>query len=614
MPVRNRFTLAHVTHEAVEHLGGIGTVLAGLMTSGVYQEHVQRSILVGPTQARLHVEPEARLGEHGTVLYSSMDGIDRTGMATKFRPIEWAFNVAVVYGVREYKLPGARRSGQAEVLLINVFQSNPDRLNVFKLRLWEMFGLEASRYENTWDFEEYVRIAEPAFYSLVALLNQDERPCVLFSHEFMGMPTVLQAIVEGQEQFRTVFHAHECATARYLVEGHIGHDSVFYNVLDRAQSEGLYAADVFGNLDHLFRHALVKRAHLCDGVIAVGDRTRDELRFLDAAFDGVPIDLVYNGLPSVEVEFDKKRVSRDRLADHAEVLVGRRPDVLLTHVTRPVISKGLWRDLKLCHELDDRFGKNNRTGVLYILTSAAGTRRPRHVRSMQQQYGWPRHHREGYPDLVGPETGLHRDIVEFNAHHQAVQVILVNQFGWSGLLIGQHVPTDMTIGDFRLATDVELGMATYEPFGISPLEPLRAGAICVISNVCGCSGLVNHVTQGRSVPNVIVADFTGPVPSGSIDQLKSMTQHQRDAIEETVAATVADELMNRLAWTDQGREALLQSGQALASRMGWDQVIEESLIPMLERIKGSSSGRLSSDGQRRRMDTQALNKQASIGH
>ena len=47
---KEKFTLAHITHEAVDHIGGIGTVLAGLITSKNYQSQVRRTILVGPIQ------------------------------------------------------------------------------------------------------------------------------------------------------------------------------------------------------------------------------------------------------------------------------------------------------------------------------------------------------------------------------------------------------------------------------------------------------------------------------------------------------------------------------------------------------------------------------------
>ena len=581
-------TLAHVTHEAVEHLGGIGTVLRGLVTSPVYQQHVGRTILVGPTQARLRVEAEARLGRHGKVLYSSIDGIDRSNLASRFRPIEWAFNVAIVYGTRSYHVPEDGRAGEAEVLLIDVFQTNPDRLNVFKLRLWETFGLDATRYEKAWDFEEYARLAEPAFYALATMLDEHELPCILFSHEFMGMPTALQAILDGQEQFRTAFHAHECATARHIVENHAGHDTMFYNVLDQARESGLSIPEVFGDLDHLFRHALVRRSHLCDGVIAVGDRTRDEMQMLDSRFADQPVDLVYNGLPAAPVTLADKLASRRMLLDYARELIGHEPDVLLTHVTRPVISKGLWRDLKVCHALERRLaaGPNGgQTAVLFILTSGGGVRRPQDILAMEQNYGWPRHHRTGYPDLVGPEEQIHRDVALFNRDHRAVQVVLVNQFGWSRSRIGRRLPEAMTIADLRRATDVELGMATYEPFGISPLEPLGAGAICVISTACGCQGFVRHVSGGHPTPNVIEADFTRLPAPRSMAHLLAMTQAERDAVEQTVSETVAQALWQRLPHTDEQRQALIDSGQALVRRMSWDQVVEEGLVPLLRRIR-----------------------------
>ncbi len=585
-----RLTLAHVTHEAVEHLGGIGTVLQGMMTSPVYQKQVKRSILVGPSANHMSTDAESRLGAHGKVLYSSVDAIDRSGLAHKFRPIEWAFNVAITYGTRRYEMPGESRTGEAEVLLIDVFRFNPDRLNIFKLRLWESFGIDSGRYESAWDYEEYVRLAEPAYYAILALLGDDPNPCVLFSHEFMGMPAALQAILDGQQRFRTVFHAHECATARRLVEDHPGHDTMFYNVLRQAMARGQSVEDVFGDQSHLLRHALVSRAHLLDGVVAVGDWTKEEMRFLSPRFDDKPIDLVYNGVPAMHVDLDSKTASRRMLIDYTNTILGYRPDVVMTHVTRPVISKGLWRDLKVCHEMERLLAADDKTGVLYILTSGGGVRRQQDVLRMEQSYGWPAAHRFGFPDLVGPETDLWRDIDAFNAGHTRIQAVLVNQFGWSRSRIGKRLPENMDIADLRRATDVEFGMATYEPFGISPLEPLGSGAVCVISNVCGCKGFVDHVANGSGEPNVIEADFTMLDHPRTIDELLRMDRRERDAIEQKVAGEVARRVYDALPRDDQQRRRLIEGGQALVARMGWDQVLEEGLLPLLHRLVASTNG------------------------
>ena len=584
-------TLAHVTHEAVDKLGGIGTVLEGLLTSPVYQKHVRRSILVGPAGQQIAVDPAKRLGDDGKILYSSVDNIDELNLAGRLRPIEWAFDVAIIYGKRQFEVAGDSRSGEADVLLIDVFRTNQDRLSLFKLRLSETFGIDSTRYEDAWDYEEYVRLAEPAFYALMALLGEDELPCILISHEFMGMPAALKATLDGHGHFRTIFHAHECATARHLVEHHEGHDSMFYNVMRWARQRGLYVRDVFGDLSGYFRHALISQAHVCDAVMAVGDYTAEEMHFLGRQFDHHHIDLVYNGLPAMKVTLRGKLASRRMLQDYAERLVGYRPDVLMTHVTRPVISKGLWRDMKVCHELDGRLAGKNRRGVLFILTSGGGTRRPQDVRSMEDEYGWPRQHREGYPDLVGPEVDIHNMIEPFNAEHEHVQVVLVNQFGWSAERIGRRLPKHMDIADLRRATDVEFGQATYEPFGISPLEPLGSGAVCVITDLCGCRGFVDYVTDGAGVANVLVADYTQIDGEQDIDQLKAMTADQRDRIERRVAAVVADQLVQRLPADDEARRALIQSGQKLVRKMGWDQVVQHKLAAVLRRVRQADSPR-----------------------
>ena len=42
----------------------------------------------------------------------------------------------------------------------------------------------------------------------------------------------------GSPNARTVFYAHEVATMRRIVEEHAGHDTMFYNVLDKAMEKG----------------------------------------------------------------------------------------------------------------------------------------------------------------------------------------------------------------------------------------------------------------------------------------------------------------------------------------------------------------------------------------
>ena len=376
-------------------MGGIGTVLEGMMTSAVYQSAVRRSILVGPMGGHHFESPLRRLGPHVNVRYSSADNIDFDGLGRKFHPIQWAFGVHIAYGIRTYEKNGYNRSGSAEVLLIDVSNPNREQLGIFKMRLWDAFGIDARRYEHDWGFEEYCRLAEPAFYALSAIVPSNELPCIILSHEFMGLCTALKAVMDGGEAFRTIFHAHECATVRRIVEHHAGHDCAFYNIMRQAAAQGRFVEDVFGDQSEYMRHALISRACELDAIIAVGDPTAEEMRFLNPQTRDGRVNLVYNGLPAFFSDFAQEARSRRLMDEWAQRVVGYRPDVLMTHVARPVISKGFWRDLKVLAHLDSMLGDEGRTGLFIILTCGAPPRGISLVNRMASDYGWPWHHRDG---------------------------------------------------------------------------------------------------------------------------------------------------------------------------------------------------------------------------
>src|SRR4030095_15340732 len=135
-------------------------------------------------------------------------------------------------------------------------------------------------------YEQYVRLAQPAVAALHALGAASAiEPCVILSHEYMGMPTALAAITEnGRSNFRTIFYAHEVATMRRIVESHQGHDTMFYPVLRSAMAAGHFVEYVLGDQGGYYKHALIKAARYCDNIFAVGDYTLKEIRFLGADF------------------------------------------------------------------------------------------------------------------------------------------------------------------------------------------------------------------------------------------------------------------------------------------------------------------------------------------
>ncbi|HSV13731.1 MAG TPA: hypothetical protein VLI90_05690, partial [Tepidisphaeraceae bacterium] len=238
-------TVAHVTHEAIQKIGGIGAVLQGLLTSRTYLDKAQRNILVGPFWPS-DGAGEQRLGPAGEVLYSSMDSLYRSPLAARFREIEQTFDVGIVYGRRKFSDKETGVTSVPEVLLIDVSRYDAGKIGTFKFQLWEKFGIDSSKYENIWDYEQYMRLAQPAVAALHALgATSSVEPCVILSHEYMGMPTALAAILEdgSKGNFRTIFYAHEVATMRRIVEGHGGHDTMFYNVMRSALASGHFVED-----------------------------------------------------------------------------------------------------------------------------------------------------------------------------------------------------------------------------------------------------------------------------------------------------------------------------------------------------------------------------------
>ena len=395
----NWTTAVHVTHETVGKVGGIGAVLHGLFTCRSYLDQIRRSIIIGPLFST-EGPVSKRLGDDGEVLYSSVDGLVNTGYAAAFRRVEERFNAAVVYGRRTFVDENTGIKNSPEVLLIDVRGMHPEPVNRFKKQLYERFGIRSDSYEHLWEYEQYVRLAPAALEALRSLGAANESTTII-AHEFMGMPTVLGAMLEPQCNFRTVFYAHEVATMRRIVEYHPGHDTMFYNVIEKARKSNRYVNDVFGDQKDFFKHPLVNAAQHCDVICAVGDHAAGELRFMAPEFANANIHIVYNGIPACETSVAEKLKSREKLLNYCLNLLGYKPDYVFTHVARLVQSKGLWRDLRVLEQLDAQFTDISKTAVMFLLSTEVGPRQSSEILEMEAKYDWPLAHREGWPDLSG---------------------------------------------------------------------------------------------------------------------------------------------------------------------------------------------------------------------
>lgn len=579
-------TVVHFTHEAGFKVGGIGAVLDGLLGSSAYVEAVPRTVVVGPFNRYNGDEMDRMLAPRNklTVLYSPLLGVDLVDpeVAERLRGVETDYGVALLYGRRVF---GA---AEHEVLLVDATFAAPERIHDFKFFVWQRYGLDSGRYDQFHEFNLYMKMAQATFAAVRSLLGDQQGERIIVAHEWMGLPLVFAAQLNEPQAWKTIFYAHEMATARNLVEEHGGHDTRFYNALFAAQREGRSLEEVFGEQSHFYKHPLIRQAIHCTNIFAVGDLVVSELRFLGGTFAWKNIDLVYNGVVPMTVNLEDKYASKRKLQQYTANLMGYWPDYVFTHVARLVVSKGMWRDLRVIEHLDHMLASEGKRAVLFVVATAVPTgKRPEDVRHWEYQYGWPVGHRGDNGDLVGQEVSFFFDGIDrFNQGSQAVKAVLVNQFGWNQERCGYRMPADMEFIDLRRGSDLEFGQSVYEPFGIAQVEPLGAGAVTVMSNVCGCVGFMERAAAGSELPNLVVADYVGVPPSYNIwsahDALR-IDQGMRDYIERTNSYGVALRIFKRLPTNDVETERLLARGQEIAARMSWDVVVRDYLLPGLDR-------------------------------
>ena len=572
--------IVHVTHEAVGKIGGIGAVLDGILTSKSYIENTGRTVLVSVLFAA-EGPVENRLGIGGEVLYSSADGYSRTGYTSGFKSIERYFNVDIVYGRRLFEDVRTGVKSTPEVILIDVRQMSARPLNEFKEQLFNCFGIRSNLYEHLWSFEEWVRLAPPAIEALKVIgVAPQEGETIIVAHEFMGMPTALAAKIDTQHDFKTVFYAHEVAPVRKIVEESSGHDTMFYNVMEKAQAKGMSLPEVFGDQSHYFKNVLVEASRHCDSILAVGDYVVKELRFLAPEFKAADIELTYNGIPAYQISLEEKKRSKEKLVQYCENLLGFRPDYVFSHVTRLVRSKGLWRDLRVLEHVEKELRPLHKSAVMFMLSTEVGPRRQKDILRMEAEYKWPVAHHEGLPDLSGGEAAFYAAIQEFNARSRNIKMIFVNQFGFDRHGCGNRMPEDMEFMDIRKGSDVEFGQSIYEPFGIAQIEPLSFGGICVLSNVCGCAGFIKTVSGPEESRNVIIADYTdlGDMKFGDVEDMLKIDVNVRNKIERHVGEKVAMEIFARLPRNDDELVEMISSGYDLAEHMSWEAVVENYVL------------------------------------
>lgn len=578
----------HITHEAVQKIGGIGSVIAGLVTSPSYRNYYDRTVLYGPL-FNTEGNPSSRLGKDGIVLYSGIDSYDVEKYAHIFGPIEKKYGIGIVYGKRimaNETNPG--NANETETILVHINNMKTETVDRLKFMLWESYGIESDRYGD-WDYEQYIRIAVPYAEIIKSLTSKDDA-VTHFSHEYMGMACALKITIDknkGQfKNHRTVFYAHEVSTSRSITENLPGHDISFYGIMNSTDTEKISMESIFGDRSGYYRNELVKRTGYLDKIFAVSSLIAKELKFLNPGIEDSKIAVVYNGIFYKKIDIKAKKNSRDTLKKYCKTLFNYTPDAVFTHVTRLVSSKGLWRDVMLLEELDELFESNSMTGFYILLSTLIGTGRPASdISRIEKEYGWPVMHKEGWPDLVGIESGVYRDIELFNAKSKAIKAVFINQFGFNRHSTGNRIPENAHWIDLRTGSDAELGMSVYEPFGIAQIETVPFGGIAVLSDACGCADLIRD--KFSSAPESFhIIEFIKGVKDSPADKIIALDINSRKEIEKDIIKKEAEHIFRKVsqASSEKTMDKHLNIAQKLSLDIDWDHIVLKNIVPALKKI------------------------------
>ncbi|MEM0220195.1 MAG: hypothetical protein QW213_07690, partial [Thermoproteota archaeon] len=540
----------HITHEALYKVGGIGEVINNLCTTSSYLSFFDKSLLYGPLFEYLG-SPSTRLGHDGIVLYSSKDHYDTGRFSELFKPVLEKYNLDLVYGKRKIVNElDPKRSSTVEVLLVDITHIKKEVVDFQKYLFWEKFGISSDLYEKDWDYEQYFRISIP-FFELINLLYPSAKTIFFFSHEYMGIPSLLALELSPDYhplKHKRIFYAHEIAPARRLVESLGGADISFYNILKKAKNLNLSLEDIFGPQDDWYRTVLVKLTERFDKIFSVGDWIIEEYKFLCPKVEEKKLVKVYNAVSVTNIDFQTKLSARKKIVNWIKHHIGYEPDVLITHICRLVKSKGIWRDFILLKYLDVFFQKHDIKGYYILLSSLVPQgRHPQEVEYMIKAYNWPFNHQEGWPDLIGYEIEIYDWVKKFNEFSKHIKALFINQFGFSKYKCPFLIEEDLDTKDLRIASDMEIGLSIYEPFGIAHIEVLPFGGISVPSTSSGVFFFLEEVTKDlKEIIPYYGVDFISIGERFTLESLKTLSSIQRIALEEFVIANIAEEIFKRI--------------------------------------------------------------------
>jgi hypothetical protein len=469
------------------------------------------------------------------------------------------------------------------------------------------------------ELQFYCFAAAPLWAAANALIELKYRPSAvtLFAHDWVGVPLfwAMRRDGAGGRPVTSAYFAHEARVCRLLAEGLIkdqrdllaryahpdGHDVAFYGRLAQVEHMGDSVSQGFaGNetaFDFLYHHALNSQAAKFDHLIAVGPHVARETALILRGKGGPPVrvSVCPNGVPNrlaqaapgaSEGQLETAQAdARERILEFAEANFQFRPNYLFTSVNRCEMSKAPWRSVEFFRAFMEAPINLKKTGLFIWLT------RPKPLPSAKEmaewrQWGWPVLHRprSSGGDLRIEEQKLWELIDDLNsASSGRYRVLYINQYGWGADILGSLNVVKTSFDDLRNGTDVEVGLAIYEPYGIAPLEPFSSGAVCALSDASGCAAHLDALFRKGliSADGFVIGNFSrSSVDPREID-LRELRNVERKVYNEMIV-----QLDRKLAIP---RRERIGSAQAAMTHLSWSAAAQQLLndVPELSSQTGT---------------------------
>lgn len=640
-------SIAWLSWEAARRIGGIGEVIRNVQLDKGYAEEAHRTILIGPMYMPVNVVPESKRDtldqiakdNNSYILY--YNGKSRhtsvgTGLSRKFKVIEQKFGVSIAY-LREY--PRSNSAQLVERILIDLsFSITSNEIYSLELKyflrdLEKHLGIsihfqsknETLFNNNIIDAGELVNIlnafqnnnasyrhidndviyglliAQPAVESLKAILKSNER-CILNVMDYFSLPTGYAAILERYNgkiyskpnnftqvnykdyQIRVNYIASEVKPIRNIVEGHykyrIGNNEIsvnsdsFLRALIKSavgrENNRITLTEIKG-FKYIWEHVpliLLQNSWKLDYSWAVSHHVKEELLFLSN--DIKEIDYLPHGNKIIAPCCpDQKRHYKTKVFDQ---LISSYPDVkaffkshsdvnqedfiLSIHIARPEICKRLDRDVKFLEHLSTIVHKP----IVHLFIGGFS---------------------DGYN--IKTLTNLKECISEGKEKNKNLCCQIIDDPKWPDINVGLK-EDELNRRDLFVASDINLGISSYDSYGLAPLESLSFGTISVISDSSGSAKHLEEIT-GRNpemlVGNIVIVklevaeNWAGMSKDGIEREIEAFNGDKYVEIENRALSAAACELAGKMKI---GHKHLINSGKIFSEQCSWENVLGKLIL------------------------------------